>query len=90
MECLNCHKRFRADQLIEEYAHRRQVADPGAVGLTEVPCPNCGSRGRYTDPRDFNMMLKTYLRPIKDATGLLFLLLNINIQWSMMSRNLYS
>ena len=73
VECLNCHKRFRADQLIEEYAHRRQVADPGAVGLTEVPCPNCGSRGRYTDPRDFNMMLKTYLGPIEDATGLHYL-----------------
>ena len=36
-------------------------------------CPNCGSRGRYTDPRDFNMMLKTYLGPIEDATGLHYL-----------------
>ncbi len=73
IECLSCHKRFRADQLAEEYAHRKGVDDPDSVALTEVPCPNCGTRGQFTEPRDFNMMLKTYLGPIEDESGLHYL-----------------
>ena len=61
VECLHCHKRFRADHLQEDFAERKGLADPDAVALTEVACPNCGTRGQWTEPRDFNMMLKTYL-----------------------------
>ena len=73
VECLSCHKRFRADQIAEEYAHRKGIEDVDSVELTEVPCPNCGTRGQYTEPRDFNMMLKTYLGPIEDESGLHYL-----------------
>jgi glycyl-tRNA synthetase len=38
-----------------------------------VPCPNCGTRGQYTEPRDFNMMLKTYLGPVESEEGLAYL-----------------
>ena len=72
IECLSCHKRWRADQIGEEYAHRHGL-DEDAVALNEVPCPNCGNRGQYTEPRDFNMMLKTYLGPIEDESGLHYL-----------------
>ena len=72
IECLSCHKRYRADQLIEEFAHRKGL-DEDSVQLAEVPCPNCGNRGEYTEPRDFNMMLKTYLGPIEDESGLHYL-----------------
>ncbi len=72
IECLSCHKRWRADQIVEEYAHRHGL-DEDAVALNEVPCPNCGNRGQYTEPRDFNMMLKTYLGPIEDESGLHYL-----------------
>lgn len=72
IECLSCHKRFRADQLIEEFAHRKGLQED-SVQLSEVPCPNCGNRGEYTEPRDFNMMLKTYLGPIEDESGLHYL-----------------
>ena len=41
--------------------------------LDEVPCPNCGTRGQWTEPRDFNMMLKTYLGPVEDESGLHYL-----------------
>jgi len=67
VECLSCHHRFRADHLEEQWAERRGRAPEG--GLAEVSCPNCGSRGRWTEPRDFNMMLKTYLGPVEDETG---------------------
>ena len=42
-ECLSCHKRFRVDQMQEEYAERKGIEDPDSVELTELPCPNCGT-----------------------------------------------
>ncbi len=72
-ECLSCHKRFRVDQMQEEYAERKNLENPEAIPLTELPCPNCGTRGQWTEPRDFNMMLKTYLGPVEDETGLHYL-----------------
>lgn len=70
-ECLSCHKRFREDQLIEEFTERKGHAPEG--GLAGVACPNCGTRGQWTEPRDFNMMLKTYLGPVEDESGLHYL-----------------
>lgn len=70
-ECLSCHKRFREDQLVEEYEERKGHAPEG--GLAGVPCPNCGTRGQWTEPRDFNMMLRTYLGPVEDEAGLHYL-----------------
>lgn len=77
-ECKKCHKRFRADHLIEDL----EIKESGATGvqlidkltqaLTEVKCPECG--GNLTKPRLFNLMVevglgvvegekrKTYLR----------------------------
>jgi glycyl-tRNA synthetase len=72
VECQSCHKRFRADQLVEEYAERTgKVIAEG--DLSGVPCPNCGTRGEYTEPREFNMMLKTYLGPVESVDGLAYL-----------------
>lgn len=70
-ECLSCHKRFREDQLIEEYEEKKGRTVEG--GLAGIPCPNCGTRGQWTEPRDFNMMLKTYLGPVEDESGLHYL-----------------
>ncbi len=72
-ECTSCHKRFRADQMQEEYAEKKGIANPDDVPLTDIACPNCGVRGAWTEPRDFNMMLKTYLGPIEDESGLHYL-----------------
>ncbi|MDQ1293891.1 MAG: glycyl-tRNA synthetase, partial [Actinomycetota bacterium] len=38
-----------------------------------VPCPNCGTRGAWTEPRMFNGLLKTYLGPVEDESGLHYL-----------------
>ena len=72
-ECTACHKRFRMDQLKEEYAERKGLPDPDAVSTSELPCPNCGVRGAWTEPREFNMMLKTHLGPVEDESGLHYL-----------------
>ncbi|PJJ73951.1 glycyl-tRNA synthetase [Sediminihabitans luteus] len=70
-ECLSCHKRFREDQMIEEFEEKKGRAPEG--GLAEIACANCGTRGQWTEPRDFNMMLKTYLGPVEDESGLHYL-----------------
>ena len=42
VECQSCHRRYRADHIEEEYAERKGRTAP----LAEIPCPNCGDRGR--------------------------------------------
>ena len=70
-ECQSCHKRFRADHLIEAYQekHGHEPAD----GLANLACPNCGTRGAFTEPRMFNGLLRTYLGATEDQSGLAYL-----------------
>jgi glycyl-tRNA synthetase len=72
-ECQSCHKRFRADHMQEAFAEKKGIADPDSVDLALLACPNCGTRGAWTEPRQFNMMLKTYLGVIEDESGLHYL-----------------
>ena len=72
VECLNCHKRHRQDHMQEAYALKKG-GDPDAVPMSEIVCPDCGTKGQWTEPRDFNMMLKTYLGPIETEEGLHYL-----------------
>jgi glycyl-tRNA synthetase len=60
VDCTNCKGRFRADQ-VEEMS-----GDP------EV-CPTCGKRGTLTAPRQFNLMFKTYMGPVEEDAGLVYL-----------------
>jgi len=69
-ECLSCHRRFRADHLEEDFEARKGRKPTGSGDIT---CPHCGTRGQWTEPRDFNMMLKTYLGPVEDESGLHYL-----------------
>jgi glycyl-tRNA synthetase len=72
IECLNCHKRHRQDHLQEAYAAKKG-GNPDDVPMSEIVCPDCGTKGQWTEPRDFNMMLKTYLGPIETEEGLHYL-----------------
>ena len=69
VECLNCHKRNRADKLEESYAEKHGDTMP-ENGMKDIVCPNCGTRGQWTEPRDFNMMLRTHLGPVEDENSL--------------------
>ena len=74
VECQSCHKRFREDHLQEDHAAKKGIDDPDTVDINEsVACPNCGTRNAWTEPRNFNMMLKTYLGVIEDESGLHYL-----------------
>lgn len=70
VECLNCHKRFRADHL-EEHYEAKHGHTPEGMGV--IPCPECGTVGKWTQPRDFNMMLRTHLGPVEDENSLHYL-----------------
>ncbi|MDQ6938357.1 MAG: glycine--tRNA ligase, partial [Actinomycetota bacterium] len=70
-ECLHCHRRFRADHLREDFAARKG-REP-EHGLADITCPNCGTRGQWTEPKQFSGMLKTHLGPVEDESGLHYL-----------------
>ncbi len=63
VECQACHKRFRADHLEEERGKP----------LAEIACPNCGTRGAWTEPKQFNGLLRTYLGAVEGEAGLAYL-----------------
>ncbi|WP_129666340.1 glycine--tRNA ligase [Phytoactinopolyspora endophytica] len=71
VECQACHKRFRADQLEEEFVERK--GRQPAAGLDDVPCPTCGAKRSWTDPRMFSGLLKTFLGPVESAEGMHYL-----------------
>ena len=70
-ECQSCHQRFRADQLLEAYQDKH--GHPPEDGLASLACPNCGTRGALSPPRMFNQLLRTYLGPVQDESGLAYL-----------------
>jgi glycyl-tRNA synthetase len=72
-ECQSCHRRFRADHLQEQVAEKKGIDNPDEVDLAGVACPNCGTRGAWTEPRQFSGLLRTYLGPVEDETGLHYL-----------------
>jgi len=70
-ECKKCHKRWRADQLIEAYQdkHGKEPVN----GLADITCTNCGTKGDFTEPRDFNGMLRTTIGVVEDAGAVHYL-----------------
>lgn len=77
VECLQCHKRHRQDHMQEAHLEKKGakagLTDPESVPMTDIVCVDCGTKGRWTQPREFNMMLKTYLGPIETEEGLHYL-----------------
>jgi len=70
-ECTSCHRRWRSDQLEEAYeAKHGRAPEPG---LADVPCPHCGTKGQFTEPRMFNGLLRTHLGPVETEEGLHYL-----------------
>ena len=84
MDCRECHERFRADKIIEDYcAEQNIVLDESVDGWSQeqmkafveehqVPCPTCGKHN-FTDIRQFNLMFKTFQGVTEDAKDTLYL-----------------
>src|SRR6266545_1484507 len=60
--------RFREDHLIEAFEAKH--GRPPERG--ELTCPNCG-KGPFTDPRNFNLMFKTFMGPVEDDSAVVWL-----------------
>ena len=71
VECLSCHKRYRADHLLEEFEEKKGRAPEN--GLGDITCPHCGTKGQFTEPKEFSGLLKTFLGPVDDEAGLHYL-----------------
>ena len=84
MDCKECHERFRADKLIEDFCDEKDIALEGSVdGWTQeqmrdfieehqIPCPTCGKHN-FTDIRQFNLMFKTFQGVTEDAKNTVYL-----------------
>lgn len=84
MDCRECHERYRADQLIEDFCADNGVELNGGVdGWTQeqmkafideknIPCPKCGKHN-FTDIRQFNLMFKTFQGVTEDAKDTIYL-----------------
>jgi len=84
MDCRECHERFRADKLIEDYANAHGIELGGSVDgwsnekmldfieSNNVPCPSCGKHN-FTDIRQFNLMFKTFQGVTEDAKNIVYL-----------------
>ncbi len=84
MDCKECHERFRADKLIEDFAAEKGIALEKSVdGMSQeemmrfiednqVPCPTCGKHN-FTEIRQFNLMFKTFQGVTEDAKNTVYL-----------------
>lgn len=67
VECTQCHRRHRQDHLEESFEEKKGRAPSG---MEEIVCPDCGTRGSWTEPQQFSGLMKTYLGPVDDEKGL--------------------
>ena len=84
MDCRECHERFRADKLIEDWCAENgfELSKPiDAFSQSEmkdfveehnIPCPTCGKHN-FTDIRQFNLMFKTFQGVTEDAKNTVYL-----------------
>ncbi|WP_034485504.1 glycine--tRNA ligase [Butyrivibrio fibrisolvens] len=84
MDCKECHERFRADKIIEDFAAENNITLESSVdGWSQqqmmdfindnnVPCPSCGKHN-FTDIRQFNLMFKTFQGVTEDAKNTVYL-----------------
>ena len=84
MDCKECHERFRADQVIENFASENGIELTSSVDgwsneemekfIEEhnIPCPSCGKHN-FTSIRQFNLMFKTFQGVTEDAKNTVYL-----------------
>ena len=84
MDCRECHERFRADKLIENWCAENNFELPRPIDAFSqsemkdfveehnIPCPTCGKHN-FTDIRQFNLMFKTFQGVTEDAKNTVYL-----------------
>ncbi len=84
MDCRECHERFRADKVIEDWCAENNFELPKPIDAFSqsemkdfveehaIPCPTCGKHN-FTDIRQFNLMFKTFQGVTEDAKNTVYL-----------------
>ena len=84
MDCKECHERFRADKLIEDWVKENDYTlEKGIDAFTHaemkefveehnILCPTCGKHN-FTDIRQFNLMFKTFQGVTEDSKNTVYL-----------------
>ena len=84
MDCKECHERFRADKIIEDFAAEKGIELKSSVdgwsheemekfiNDNKIPCPSCGKQN-FTSIREFNLMFKTFQGVTEDAKNVVYL-----------------
>ena len=79
IDCKQCHSRFRADKLIEDFTNGEQTGDGWSnedlfnfLKDNHIGCPACGAHD-FTEIRKFNLMFKTNQGVIEDAKNTVYL-----------------
>lgn len=69
VDCKNCGARHRADHLADtDSTDLPELKDL----LKEAKCPTCG-KAELTEPRTYNMMMKTWVGPVEDESAVAYL-----------------
>ena len=58
VDCKKCKARYRADEFSDDFS---------SIDWNEIQCPNCGTIGDMTEPRQFNLMFKTHVGPVQET-----------------------
>ena len=84
LDCRECHERFRADKLIEDWCSETgftlakpidaftQAEMKDFIEKHNIPCPTC-KKHNFTDIRQFNLMFKTFQGVTEDAKNTVYL-----------------
>ena len=64
VDCKQCKARYRADELSDNIENEE---------WDKMKCPNCGTTGKMTSPRQFNLMFKTQVGPVEDTGSVAYL-----------------
>jgi glycyl-tRNA synthetase len=71
VDCKQCRARHRADHLIEDAFPEMKADGKSPAELTQIikekdiACPTCGTKGKLTDARRFNLLFRTQLGVIE-------------------------
>ncbi|MEK7139517.1 MAG: glycine--tRNA ligase [Patescibacteria group bacterium] len=73
VDCKECKKRWRFDHLLEARGIAADLDKKKSlpVDLSELRCPDCG--GELTEPRNFNLLMKTFIGPIEEDSAQAYL-----------------
>ena len=65
VDCRECKARFRADQVEDSMC--------GNAAYKGRKAEKCRAEGKFTEPRQFNLMFKTFLGPLEDSSAVVYL-----------------